>query len=87
MYYDLAIRGQQILANIPQHLPFDKLSTTRAVLTHVGILAHKNILGIWAELSVDLNPDESECERNEGPTQAYHLQPGSLADLQWLPHL
>lgn len=67
MYYDLAmIRGQQILANIPQHLPFDKLSMTRAVLTHVGILAHKNILGIWAELSVDLNPDVSECEKNEG---------------------
>lgn len=44
----------------------DKLSTIVAVLTHVGILAHGNILRIWAELCVDLNPDKLECERNRG---------------------
>lgn len=67
MYLDLAmIRDQQIPANTPQHLLLDKLSTTVAVLSHVGILAGGNILRIWAELSVDLNPDELECERNEG---------------------
>lgn len=67
MYSDLAvIRDQQIPAHTPQHLLLDKLSTMVAVLTHVGILDHGNILRIWAELSVDLNPDEVECERNEG---------------------
>lgn len=64
---DLAmITDQQIPANTLQHLLLDKLSTMVALLTHVGILAHGNILRIWAELSVDLNPDELECERNEG---------------------
>lgn len=75
------IRDQQVPANMPQHLLLDKLSTTVAMLTHVGILAHGNILRIWAELSVDLNPDELECERNGGGTPAYDLQPGSLPNL------
>ena len=83
MYLDLAmIRDQQIPANTPQHLLLDKLSTTVAVLSHVGILAGGNILRIWAELSVDLNPDELECERNEGAHTTYDLQPGSLPNLQ-----
>lgn len=83
LYSDVAIiRHQQILANTPQQLLLDKLSTMVAVLTHVGILAHENILRIWAELSVDLNPDGLECKRNEGPTPAYDLQPGSLPNLQ-----
>ena len=60
------IRDQQIPANTPRHLLLDKLSTTVAMLSHVGILARGNILRIWAELSVGLNPDELECERNEG---------------------
>lgn len=60
------IRDQQIPANTPQRLMLDKLSAMAAVLTHVGILAHRNTLRIWAELCVDLNLDELECMRNEG---------------------
>lgn len=75
------IRDQQVPAKMPQHLLLDKLSTTVVMLTHVSILAHGNILRIWAELSVDLNPDELECERNGGATPAYDLQPGSLPNL------
>ena len=57
-------RAQRTPASTLQHLPLDKLSTTVAQLTHVGILARGNILRIWAELSVDLNPDGLECDRN-----------------------
>lgn len=44
----------------------DKLSTTVAVLTRIGIPAHGNILRIWAELCVDFNPDEM-WEEQRGP--------------------
>lgn len=76
------IRNQQIPANTPLCLLLYKLSMMVAVLTCIGIAAHGNILRICAEWSVDLNPDELECERNEGPTPVYDLQPGSLPNLQ-----
>lgn len=67
------IRDQQIPANTLQHLLLDKLSTTVAVLIHVGILAHGNILRIWAELSVDLNLMNWNVRGMKGPTPVKDL--------------